>query len=147
MKQDAINALNELADEARCNGNTACWVARRVELIKAVLEQSSVEPTLLNTCLAFDKQEPAQAVPVGEVVWIDPQIQPPDTKPHKIIDASLSFIDTAPIGTKVYTHPAPLDSDTRKMVLEFVRWIASLKAGGLIQARANDLLRLLEENE
>lgn len=37
-----------------------------------------------------------------------------------------------------------IDHDKKQRTLDFVRWIASLKTGGLIQARANDILKLLE---
>lgn len=42
------------------------------------------------------------------------------------------------------TVPPAIDDETKRMALDFVRWIASLKIGGFIEARANDLLRLLE---
>ena len=45
--------------------------------------------------------------PVAEVVWYDPVLSATTDKAGKIIDASMSFIDTADLGTKLYLHPAP----------------------------------------
>lgn len=39
---------------------------------------------------------------VAEVLWYDPRTDPNAMKPRKIIDGSLAFMDTAPIGTKLY---------------------------------------------
>lgn len=53
---------------------------------------------------------PQQAMPepVAEVVWFDPQLdQSPRKSGHKIVDASLAFMDAAPLGTKLYAHPSP----------------------------------------
>lgn len=46
--------------------------------------------------------------PVAEVVWFDPRLCE-SARPGKIIDASLAFIDTAPIGTKLYAAPVAAD--------------------------------------
>ena len=46
-----------------------------------------------------------QAEPVAEVVWHDPTTNALPERPGKIIDASLAFFDSAPIGTKLYLHP------------------------------------------
>lgn len=41
--------------------------------------------------------------PVAEVVWYDPQLDHfPRKDGHKIIDASMAFMDAAPLGTKLY---------------------------------------------
>ena len=53
---------------------------------------------------------PAQAEPVAEVLWYDPSMFLQAMTPRKIIDASMEFMDQAPIGTKLYAHPpAPTD--------------------------------------
>lgn len=39
MKQDAINALHEIADEAAGNGNSEEWIGSKVKLIMAAIEQ------------------------------------------------------------------------------------------------------------
>ncbi|GAB6842319.1 hypothetical protein HNR00_003528 [Methylorubrum rhodinum] len=44
--------------------------------------------------------------PVAEVLWYDPEAHFGEKKPHKIIDASLAFMDAAEIGTKLYARPA-----------------------------------------
>jgi len=47
---------------------------------------------------------------VAEVLWYDPSAGGNafvDQRPCKIIDASLAFFDSAPIGTKLYTHALP----------------------------------------
>lgn len=43
--------------------------------------------------------------PVAEVVWYDPVLSATTDKAGKIIDASMSFIDTADLGTKLYAVP------------------------------------------
>ena len=48
--------------------------------------------------------------PVAEVVWYDPILSATTDKAGKIIDASMSFIDTADLGTKLYLHPTLLRS-------------------------------------
>lgn len=45
--------------------------------------------------------------PVAEVVWYDPALSATTDKAGKIIDASMSFMDTADLGTKLYLHPSP----------------------------------------
>lgn len=84
----------------------------------------------LETKLAEREQEPAQAVPVAEVVWYDPRLTHPGSKraPHKIIDASLTFFDEAPVGTKLYTAPPTIDDETRKMVLYLCSWLETTNA-------------------
>lgn len=47
---------------------------------------------------------------VAEVLWYDPSAGGNafvGQRPCKIIDASLAFFDSAPIGTKLYTHALP----------------------------------------
>ena len=44
---------------------------------------------------------------VAEVLWYDPMLYDPETNPYKRIDAPMSFMESAPLGTKLYTHPAP----------------------------------------
>ena len=41
---------------------------------------------------------------VAEVIWFDPALELfPSKQPHKIIDGSMSFMDSSKIGTKFYT--------------------------------------------
>lgn len=43
--------------------------------------------------------------PVADVVWFDPALELfTERKPHKIIDGSLAFMDTAELGTKLYAE-------------------------------------------
>lgn len=85
-------------------------------------------------CLRAAKQEPAQVVPgkcepVAEVLWYEPMLHEPQTKKgHKIIDASLSWMEKAPLGTKLYAAPPAIDDETKRMVLELCRLIID-KAG------------------
>lgn len=47
--------------------------------------------------------------PVGEVVWYDPKSDMlMFERPHKIIDASIEFMENAPLGTKLYASPPAL---------------------------------------
>ncbi len=49
--------------------------------------------------------------PVAEVLWYDPQLEiMPRRDGHKIIDASMAWMDHAPIGTKLYASPLPAAS-------------------------------------
>jgi hypothetical protein len=54
---------------------------------------------------AGDEHDTAADGWVATVIWHDPQLDLTLPKPGKIIDASLSFMDSAPIGTKLYTQP------------------------------------------
>lgn len=49
----------------------------------------------------------AQPEPVAEVLWHDPTLDIFPPKPGKIIDASIAWMEAAPIGTKLYAAPAP----------------------------------------
>ena len=51
----------------------------------------------------------ADSQPVAEVVLIDPELCGtwPKKEPYKDIDCSQAWIDAAPLGTKLYEHPAP----------------------------------------
>ena len=53
--------------------------------------------------------------PVAEVVWYDPVLSATTDKAGKIIDASMSFIDTADLGTKLYLHPTPTEVEALKL--------------------------------
>lgn len=49
--------------------------------------------------------EPGEAEAVATVIWYDPELYPiPYHEAGKIIDASLAFMDTTPIGTKLYAQ-------------------------------------------
>lgn len=67
--------------------------------------------------------EPAQAVPgkcepVAEVLWYEPMLHEPQTKKgHKIIDASLSWMEKAPLGTKLYAAPPAIDEIRHRLIL------------------------------
>ncbi len=54
-------------------------------------------------CRHFEQMEKVE--PVAEVVWFDPVLQTMPEKAGKIIDGSLAFIDSAALGTKLYTAP------------------------------------------
>ena len=51
--------------------------------------------------------QPNTQEPEAEVLWYDPMLYDPETNPYKRIDAPMSFMESAPLGTKLYTHPAP----------------------------------------
>lgn len=44
---------------------------------------------------------------VAEVVWYDPQLSHFHEKPGKIIDGSIAFMESAKIGTKLFSAPTP----------------------------------------
>lgn len=54
--------------------------------------------------------QPNSGEAVAEVLWYDPELYSQETKPHKRIDASLSFMQSAAIGTQLFAHPAPTTS-------------------------------------
>ena len=74
--------------------------------------------------------EPAQAVPVGYRLQSIAEF-----------DAMNEWIMSGKHDQKAIDH------DKKQKAFHFVRWIASLKTGGLIQARANDLLSMLEAGD
>lgn len=41
--------------------------------------------------------------PVAEVLWYEPELHDKKGKGHKIIDATMSFMEAAPVGTQLYT--------------------------------------------
>ena len=47
------------------------------------------------------------AGPVAEVVWFDPALRYGPEKAGKIIDGSIAFMESAPLGTKLHTTPQP----------------------------------------
>ena len=51
----------------------------------------------------------AQAEPVAEVLWYDPALYDGKEKARKIIDASIEFMESAPLGAKLYLHASALD--------------------------------------
>lgn len=65
---------------------------------------------------------PVECEPVAEVLWYEPILHEPQTKQgHKIIDASMAWMDRAPLGTKLYERPPHgIDAETRAMVLELL---------------------------
>lgn len=75
-------------------------------------------------------KEPAQAVPVGYRLQSIAEF-----------DAMNEWIMSGKHDQKAIDH------DKKQKAFHFVRWIASLKTGGLIQARANDLLSMLEAGD
>lgn len=46
-----------------------------------------------------------QSEPVAEVVWFDPALAMSTESAGKIIDGSMQFMDSVPIGTKLFTFP------------------------------------------
>ena len=51
--------------------------------------------------------------PVAEVVWYDPVLAIEPEKAGKIIDGSMAFIQSAPLGTKLYLHPIPTPEEVK----------------------------------
>lgn len=51
---------------------------------------------------------------VAEVVWYDPQLSHFPEKPGKIIDGSIAFMESAKIGTKLFSAPTPPSTEDRK---------------------------------
>ena len=52
--------------------------------------------------------------PVADVVWFDPALELfTERKPYKIIDGSLAFMDTAELGTKLFTEAQLLSAQQR----------------------------------
>lgn len=98
----------------------------------------------------FAKQEPARAVPgkcepVAEVLWYEPMLHEPQTKKgHKIIDASLSWMEKAPLGTKLYTAPLTIDDETRKMVMELCEMVIGENNTDHYADIAREVLKKLE---
>lgn len=98
----------------------------------------------------FAKQEPAQAVPVAYGF--------PNTaitgKNQTLMMVRLEIPSDDQYGgalwVPLFLSPPivpPAIDETQQRALDFVRWIASLKTGGLIQARANDILKLREAGD
>lgn len=56
-------------------------------------------------CMNCSPAASSPSEPVAEVVWFDPSTRIGPEKPGKIIDASLAFMDDAPLGTKLYAAP------------------------------------------
>lgn len=50
---------------------------------------------------------------VAEVVWYDPELACTPEVAGKIIDGSMSFIQSAPIGTKLYAAPIPTPEEVK----------------------------------
>ena len=74
---------------------------------------------------------------VATVIWHDPALDGETQKPGKIIDASLAFMDSAPIGTKLYAAPQQENGDVLKEALHFILAPAEdLKDGILSRIRA-----------
>lgn len=66
----------------------------------------------LRRCLSKLAEQEVESV--ADVVWSDPTIEPfQKVKPHKIIDGSLSFMDEARIGDKLYTETQLLAAQQR----------------------------------
>ena len=66
------------------------------------------------------KPAPVECEPVAEVLWYEPMLHEPQTKKgHKIIDASLSWMEKAPLGTKLYAAPPAIDDTIKKLIAEF----------------------------
>ena len=81
--------------------------------------------------------EPAQAVPVGYRLQSIAEFD--------AINEWIASNDDLTIAYMRGNHDQKaIDHDKKQKALDFVRWIASLKTGGLIQARANDILSMLE---
>ena len=62
---------------------------------------------------------------VAEVVWYDPQLSHFPEKPGKIIDGSIAFMESAEIGTKLFSAPTPPVSEDRKDA-ERYRWLRDI---------------------
>lgn len=64
------------------------------------------------------------AAPVAEVLWYDPVLYPEQPKTaHKIIDASIAWIESAPIGTKLYAAPAAAQPNSDAQDTARYRWL------------------------
>ena len=66
-----------------------------------------VAGSALDAALSAPAAPVAQGEPVAEVIWHDPDTDIFPQRPGKIIDASIAFMDSAPIGTKLYAAPSP----------------------------------------
>lgn len=84
--------------------------------------QKDYDSKILSCLSVTAKPEPVECEPVAEVLWYEPILHEPQTKQgHKIIDASMAWMDRAPLGTKLYERPPHgIDAETRAMVLELL---------------------------
>ncbi|KEA07173.1 hypothetical protein [Rhizobium rhizogenes] len=80
--------------------------------------------------------------PEGVVVWYDPERDLDAMRPRKVIDASIGFLETAELGTKLYTSPTPhlsalanaeLQSTADSRIAELEQQIANIKASRDLQ--------------
>ena len=110
-----LEQTNQFHDNADISTKDVVGV---IESLSAEVERTEKRLHAVATLCATAEQErdqlraqvEAQGEAVAEVLWYDPAAGGNafiDQKPCKIIDASLAFFDSAPIGTKLYTHPAP----------------------------------------
>lgn len=100
--------------EEMCDAATAdsCWenmnpppsIAYRLML--AAAPQPEPNPNWCAGC-SPDNCSGCGAGPVAEVVWFDPALRYGPEKAGKIIDGSIAFMESAPLGTKLHTTPQP----------------------------------------
>lgn len=82
--------------------------------------------------------EPAQAVPEGYRLQSIAELDAMNEWIYSNDDLTIAYMSGR-------NDQKAVDHYNKQKALDFVRWIAQLKTGGLIQARANDILRILEK--
>lgn len=93
MVQAALRAKQEYHETPVPSRSWRADVTAREEVV-AILSAS--------LSAALSAVEPGEE-PVAEVLWHDPATDITPAKPGKIIDASIAFMDDAPIGAKLYS--------------------------------------------
>lgn len=90
------------------------------------------------TAIKAADDEPAQAVPEGYRLQSIAELDAMNEWIYSNDDLTIAYMSGR-------NDQKAVDHYNKQKALDFVRWIAQLKTGGLIQARANDILRILEK--
>lgn len=90
------------------------------------------------TAIKAADDEPAQAVPEGYRLQSIAELDAMNEWIYSNDDLTIAYMSGR-------NDQKAIDHYNKQKALDFVRWIAQLKTGGLIQARANDILRILEK--
>ena len=90
------------------------------------------------------------AEPVAEVVWFDPALRYEPEKAGKIIDGSIAFMESAPLGTKLHTTPQPdrvaeLEAETTKLKLDLLTSYGEAEELSGKVAELEDQIAVLQE--
>lgn len=107
-------------------------------MLDAFLSSPSISAGILAALDAAPAVEPAQAVPEGYRLQSIAELDAMNEWIYLNDDLTIAYMSGR-------NDQKAVDHYNKQKALDFVRWIAQLKTGGLIQARANDILRILEK--